>query len=260
MKFIIAVDCEGVACAVGSPQMVLNDSRNFAFACQQATREANAAARALFDSGAEQVIIWDAHSGGINLDYVDLDERCDIANGTGFAHRWPGLDESFAGVLLIGYHAMDSTPDAIMAHTMSSTMYQWMKVNDQPIGEIAIDAASAGEYGVPVIFVASDDKGVAEAQALIPGIGAVVTKQSHAWNAGISKHPIRVIKEIYAQVKESVKRRSDIQPFRFSSPLIFERRFKRIEPAQNAANDGTGWERVDAYTVRKTVASIRSIY
>jgi hypothetical protein len=43
MKFIVAVDCEGVACAVGSPGASINESRNLLFAQQQATREANAA-------------------------------------------------------------------------------------------------------------------------------------------------------------------------------------------------------------------------
>ena len=42
MKFIVAVDCEGVACGVGSPGASLNESRNLEFAKLQATREADA--------------------------------------------------------------------------------------------------------------------------------------------------------------------------------------------------------------------------
>ena len=44
IKFAIGVDCEGVACAVGSPGASLNSSRNLEFAQLQATREADAAA------------------------------------------------------------------------------------------------------------------------------------------------------------------------------------------------------------------------
>ena len=261
MKFMIAVDCEGVACGVGTPNAILNASPNFEFTRAQATREADAAARALFDSGAEQVIIWDAHSSGLNLDYTQLDKRCRIALGSGFPHRWPGMDASFAGALLIGYHAMDGTPNAVMAHTMSSVTYQSMSINGQPIGEIAIDAASAGELGVPVIFVSSDDKGVAEAQALLPGITSVATKDSFGWNCAVSKHPLAVVDEIYNGVRTAVENRIACKPFRFPSPFIFERRFKRIESAEHAANDHlAGWERVDAYTVRKKVESIGNIY
>ena len=96
MKFVVAVDCEGVACAVGTAGSSLGSSPNLEFVRRQATREAAAAARGLFAAGADQVIVWDNHGGSLNLDYDALDERCDVALGTGFEHRFPGLDGSFA--------------------------------------------------------------------------------------------------------------------------------------------------------------------
>jgi D-aminopeptidase len=51
---------------------------------------------------------------------------------------------------------------------MSSLRYQWMKVNGVEVGEIAIDAAVAGELGVPVIFVSSDSAGIKEAKEFLP--------------------------------------------------------------------------------------------
>ena len=77
----------------------------------------------------------------------------DIALGVGFPHRFPGMDESFDGVLFIGYHAMDNTVDAVICHTFSSATYQYMKVNGVEVGEMEIDGAMAGELGVPLIFV-----------------------------------------------------------------------------------------------------------
>jgi D-amino peptidase len=256
MKFIVAVDCEGVACAVGSPGASISESRNLLFAQQQATREANAAARALFEAGAEQVIIWDNHNGSLNLDYLALDRRCEIALGVDFPHRWPGIDPTFSGVLLIGYHPMDNTIDGVIAHSFSSVNYQWMKINGQEVGEMAIDAAVAGVYGVPVIFVASDDKGVAEAQRFFPGVETVTTKQAMGWNAAVSKHPLRVVDEIEAGVKRAVERLADFTPFAFTAPLTFEIRFKRLEAAQAASRNASGWERVDAYTVQRTLTTI----
>lgn len=82
-KFYIAVDCEGVACAVGSPGEALGKGENYAFACLQATREADAAAKALFDGGATEVVVWDAHGSGVNLHYDLLDSRCKILLGSG---------------------------------------------------------------------------------------------------------------------------------------------------------------------------------
>lgn len=250
MKFIVAVDCEGVACAVGSPGGSLNASRDLEYAKLQATREADAAVKGLFDAGAEQVIVWDNHNGSLNLNYDLLDERCDVALGVGFGARWPGLDESFAGVALVGYHAMDNTVDAVMCHSFSSASYQWMKVNGQEVGEMAIDGAVAGEFGVPVMFVASDDKGTAEAERFFPGITTVTTKQAMGWNAAVSKHPKRVLGEIREAIAGAAKNLDAVKPFAFETPLTYEIRFKRIEAAQSASRGANGGERADAYTVR----------
>ncbi|MEX1018065.1 MAG: M55 family metallopeptidase [Litorilinea sp.] len=260
MKFVVAVDCEGVACAVGSPGGSLNDSRDLEFAKRQATREADAAARGLFAAGAEQVIVWDNHNGSLNLHYDDLDERCDIALGVDFPHRFPGLDSSFAGVALIGYHAMDNTENAVIAHSFSSATYQYMKMNGKEVGEMAIDGAVAGKRGVPVIFVASDDKGVAEARRFFPHIESVTTKQALGWNAAISKHPKRAVAEIYAGVQQAVARLGEMQPYRIAEPITYEIRFKRLEAAQAASRNASGWQRLDAYTVERTLAKLEDYY
>ena len=250
MKFVVAVDCEGVACAVGSPGGSLNDSRNLEFAKLQATREADAAARGLFEAGAEQVIVWDNHNGSLNLHYDLLDERCDIALGVGFAHRFPGLDDSFSGIAFIGYQAMDNTVDANMCHTFSSNTYQYMKINGRQTGEMGIDAHIAGTWGVPVIFAASDDKAVAEAEDFFPHIETVKTKDALGWNAAISKHPQRAIAEIHAGIQRAVSRLGECAPFQFAEPLELEIRYKRIEAAQAASRGFKAGERTDPYSVR----------
>ena len=260
MKFVVAVDCEGVACAVGSPGGSLTDSRNFEFAKLQATREADAAARGLFDAGAERVIVWDNHGGSLHLHYDLLDERCDIALGVGFEHRFPGMDETFDGVALVGYHAMDNTVDGVMCHSFSSASYQYMKINEQEVGEIEIDAAMAGERGVPLIFVASDDKATAEAERFFPGIETVTTKQALGWNAAVSKHPKRVLAEIHDGIQKAVGKLEGLKPFSFESPLTFEIRYKRLEAAQAASRGHNRAERIDPYTVRRELASLRDYF
>ena len=137
MKFVVAVDCEGPAGVVGAPGGSLNDApAQYEFARRQATAEASAAARGLFNAGATQVVVWDTHGGGVNLVYEELDERCDIYHGLR-GPRLAMLDSSYAGLLFIGYHARDNTIAAPLAHTFSSATYQWMKINGREIGEIA---------------------------------------------------------------------------------------------------------------------------
>jgi D-amino peptidase len=257
---MVSVDAEGVACAVGAPGGTLNDSKNLEFALRQMTREAYAAARGLFDSGATQVIIVDAHGSGVNMHYDLLDKRCDIVLGSGYAQRLPGLTKEFAGLLFVGYHAMDNTSDAVIAHTFSSKTYQSIKVNGREVGEMAVDAAVAGRRDVPLIFIASDDKGVREAQAFSPWATTVSTKISLGWNAALSKHPARAVDEIYEGVKRAVASRGQAKRFTFSSPTTMEIRYKRLEAAEEESRNHSGWERVDAYTVRKTSESIEDFF
>ena len=190
-KFYIGVDLEGVACAVGIPGEGMGNSANYAFAAREALREANA-----------------------NLDYDEVDPRCRIALGSGFHTRFPGIDGSFGGVLFIGYHAREGTGRAVLAHTYNSRVYQRYAVNGQEMGEMDIDAAYAGEHGVPVLFCASDAACVAQAKERFPWAETVVTKEGWGWNAAVSLHPREAQKRIYEGVRRAAF------PDRLNSPCV----------------------------------------
>jgi D-amino peptidase len=261
MKYLIAVDCEGPAGVVGAPGGTLTEAtEQYRFACRQATAEASACARGLFAAGAEQVVVYDAHGRGVNLDYEALDERCDIFLGCNVARRLPMLDASYAGLFFIGYHARDNTAHAPLAHSYSSSTYQWIKLNGREVGELAIDAAVAGQRGVPPLLVVSDDRAVAEAGELFPGITTVQTKIGYGWNAALSKHPRRVLPEIEAAARSAAEGRAGRAPFTLPGPLEVEIRYKRIDDADAAVRPGLGWARVDAYTVRRTLATIDELF
>ena len=233
-RFYIGVDCEGVACAVGIPGQNLGQEENYAFAALEATREANAAAQALFDMGAEEVIVWDNHHSGINLHYDLLDPRCRILNGSGHHGRFPRIDGSFGGVLFIGYHAREGSQTAVLAHTYSSAAYHRFSINGKPVGEMEIDAAYAGKAGVPVIFAASDDVAVGQARESFPWAETVATKEALSWNSAISLHPQEACRQIYEGVKKACARLEEMQPFTFAEPMEVSICFKRLDAA-NAA-------------------------
>ena len=257
MRFMIGVDCDGPACVAGEAGGLLNSSSDYRFACGQATREADAAARALFDSGAEQVVVWDNHGGGANLEYQRLDPRCEIVMGSGFGRRWPGLDAAFSGVLMVGYHAMEGTPGGVLAHSYSPHAYRWIKVNGREVGEMGLDAAVAGEFGVPALFVASDDRGCAEARDFMPWVETVTTKRGAGFNAAFSKHPARAVEEIYEGVRRSVAGLAEMKPLEFPVPLEMELRLKRFLQTCNFRLRRRGWRLVGPYTVRRTFESLK---
>ena len=256
MKFIVGVDCDGPACVVGEAGMSLSYARDYGFAREQATREADAAARALFDSGAERVVVWDNHGAGANLDFARLDRRCEVALGAGFGRRWPGMDEGFAAALMVGYHAMEGTPCGVLAHTYSPLAYRWIKVDGRQVGEIALDAAVAGETGVPVIFVASDQAGCDEARQFLPWIETVATKRGAGRNAAFSKHPDVAVEEIGAAVGRAVARLGEMKPFTFPLPLEMELRFKRLWQACKARIRRRGWHFAGPLAIRRKMETL----
>ena len=67
MKFFVCVDLEGITLAYCKYDETVSTSLNIDWVKKQATREANAAAEALFDNGATEVVIWDNHGYGCNL-------------------------------------------------------------------------------------------------------------------------------------------------------------------------------------------------
>ncbi|OHD54840.1 MAG: hypothetical protein A2096_17570 [Spirochaetes bacterium GWF1_41_5] len=260
MKFLVAVDCEGTACGAGHPDMPLSQSKQADFIRLQATKEANAAVISLFDNGAENVIVWDNHGLGVNLEYELLDERCDILLGSSAKPRFFLLDNSFTGVLLIGYHAKSNTIDSAMAHTYSGGTFHCMKINGSEVGEIALDAALCGERGVPVIFVSSDDKGIHEAKILLPWIETAITKHSYGQNFVLSKHPTKSTQEIYTNTAAAVKNLNRMKIFEFTKPLHYEVQFKRINQVEKALMEDRLFSRVDGYTLIKNVKKISDIF
>lgn len=256
MQFIIGVDCDGPACVVGNPGHALSNSCDMPFAREQATRETDAAARALFDAGASRVVVWDNHGMGSNLVFDRLDTRCEIMLGSGFTQRFPGLDETFAGVLMIGYHAMEGTKNAVLAHTYSPDAYRAVRVNGEALGEIELDASVAGALNVPLIFLASDDYGCSEAQRYMPWIEAVVTKQGLGRNCAFSKHPAMAEEEIYAGVQKAIGRLEQMQPLSFVRPLQVEIEFKKVQQCLKAGIRRKNARIAGAKTLRMTLQSM----
>ena len=86
-RYLIAVDLEGAACVVGTP---LPASTAAATTPSPADRpRGKQMPPGALDNGAEEVIIWDNHGQGINLEYEQLDPRCRICLGTGYRSRFP---------------------------------------------------------------------------------------------------------------------------------------------------------------------------
>lgn len=262
MKFLVNIDLEGCAGVVGEANLSLTASKDYDFAKEQGAREANAAIKALFESGASEVIVWDAHGSGLNLNSDALDQRAKIIKGSGWKNRMEIVDDTFSGVLFIGYHSKDNVAKAVLSHTFNSGAFQYIKINGQEVGEIEVDAAILGDKKVPVIFVSSDKEACQQAKKALPWIQTCQTKEALGHNMALSLHPKQACQKIYEGVKKAVSRMPKMELFTLPSPIDLEIRFKRIEDAENDLKyrKYASQQAQDAYSVCYTLDKLSSYF
>jgi D-amino peptidase len=85
-----------------------------------------------------------------------------------------------------------------------------------------MEAAIAGDYGVPTVLVAGDSAGVAEARALIPGLAGIVVKEAQS-EAGAFCYPGPVTAQrIREAAAQAVREGGTVRPLRIASPVQLE--------------------------------------
>jgi D-amino peptidase len=130
----------------------------------------------------------------------------------------PGI-ETADGMILLGYHAMAGTPQAILEHTMSSAEWQNVWMNGRKVGEVAIDAGIAGDHGVPTIMVSGDDKVCREARRLIKGVVAVEVKKALDLEYAIMLPKEAAHARIRDGAARAVRQCRAIRPFKVRRPV-----------------------------------------
>lgn len=250
LKVYISVDMEGIGGVVTRDQ-----TRPEGFEYEQArhwmTGETNAAIQGAFEAGATEVLVSDSHGNAQSLLLDELDPRARLIRG------WPrklimmeGIDESFAAVVFIGYHASAGTRHATLAHTMSSARLFEIKLNGQKVPEAGFNAAVAGHFGVPVVLVSGDQTIIAETRRLLGDVEGAEVKTGLGTVASMM-HPSKAQELIREKTKAALGRLGDFKPWRLSSPITLELTFKS-EPDAEVAGFFPGARMLDGRTVEYT--------
>ena len=178
MKILIATDMEGVT-GVTTWDQVTPGHAEYARFRKLMTQDVNAAIRGAMEAGADEVIIADGHWNGSNILVEELDERARLNTGTPSPFSMmQGINESVDGVMFVGYHARNGSPNAVLDHTWSSRTVVNVWLNDILTGEYGLNAAVAGHFGVPVIMVSGDQTACAQVAELLGDIENAVVKQA----------------------------------------------------------------------------------
>jgi D-amino peptidase len=260
MRIYIAADMEGASCVV-SREQCQKGAREYEEARRLLVGDVNAAVQGALDGGATEVIVADMHDGSLNLPPADLHPGARYVIGVPHsAPRFPFLDESFAGMFLVAYHARSGTLAGVLEHTMSSATWQDFIVNGRPVGEVGIDAGLAGACGVPVLLVTGDDRVSAEARKLLGDIETAVVK----W--GVNRH--RALCLAPAKSQELIKQRAraalalagKLKPLDFGSPVDIVLKYSRPESADGIRLEPGRVERLDGRTVLYHVDKFADFY
>jgi D-amino peptidase len=252
MKVLISVDMEGIAGTVSADQLLPGAFEYERFR-RFMTAEAVAAVEGAKQAGATEIVVTDAHGNEENLllEMFPADVRV-VRGSPRKLGMMGGLDGSFEAVMFVGYHASTHNSSGVRAHTFSSARFTAVKVNGTPVTEGAWNAAIAGQFGVPVVFVAGDDAAVAEVKAAIGEVESVVTKRNLGFHAAETIMPEASQKMIREKAAAAVRSVGTRKPYRVSNPVTVEISFKSITPVEAACYLSQVFTRVDSHTLRFT--------
>lgn len=217
MNIFIMVDMEGISGICRSSQVSLTHE-DYQIGRRYLMYDVNACVDGCFAGGATKVTVRDAHHNGYNFSWENMDPRAEYIQGASPIERIPDI-KSYDGLILLGYHAMAGTVQAVLEHTMSSGAWQNFRMNGKKSGEIAIDAGIAGDHNVPTIMVSGDDKACKEARKFIKGVITAQVKKGLDVEGAILLSKEQAHKLIKNKAAKATTMCKKIKPYTVKSPV-----------------------------------------
>jgi len=229
VKVFISVDMEGLAGVVTNTD-VSPAGPDYPHFRSIMAGETNAAIDGAFQAGATDVLVRDSHGAKQNLLPGDVDPRARLLRGqsAGPKNMMEGIDNTFAAVVFIGYHAKAGTPDAILEHTSTGNVVDF-SINGVSLPEAGYNAMVAGLYDVPVVFIAGDRAVVQQVRLLIGPIDGVQVKDEIG-DASNGMSPKQAQDQIRKGVEAAVRTRARFKPYKVPGPYTMVLKVKMERP------------------------------
>ena len=261
MRVYISVDMEGVAGVVHEDQTDPIDPRHageYNRFRRLMTAEANAAVEGALAAGARQVLVNDSHWLMTNILAEELHPAAELLSGNPKARSMvEGVEAGFDAAMFVGYHARAGVGHAIIDHTYTERV-QEARLNGRAVGELAINAALAGTYDVPVALVSGDQALAVEARELLgAAVETVIVKHAVSRFAARSVAPSEACRRIREGAAAALRRSH--APFRLSTPVRLEVDFQLTQMA-DMAELAPGSVRTAGRTVAFTHEDYREVF
>lgn len=258
LKVFISVDMEGVAGLIHWDE-TSEGGADYGLFRRLMTEEANAAITGALDAGATEIVVRDAHDSARNIlpDLLRPEARL-IREWNSPLSMMEGIDKTFDAVVLVGNHARAGTPNAVLKHTMSLSLFDVI-VNGVRMPEAAWNAAIAGCFDVPVVFLSGDSAVCKQIQEIIGPIETAAVKEGMGPAASML-HPSKAQDMIRKGVAAALRNLKGYKPYKPAAPYRLEIVFTDENLARRAAQvpgiERTG-ERSVAYTSNDFLEIVR---
>ncbi len=258
LKIYISADMEGVGGVVTGEQLGPSGFEYERFR-EFMTAEVLACIEAARAAGATEILVADAHGNGQNL----LIER--LPKDVMVVRSWPrplgmmgGIDETFDGAILLGYHASTANERGVRAHTFSSANVTGFRLNGRSMSEGGMSAAIAGHFGVPIIMVSGDHVAVAETQVIVGDVEGAVVKWAMGFHSARTLTPGAAQDVIRDRTRAAIERIGEFEPYVLETPVEMELSLKHYRPIE-LLGYLPGVERVASHTIRFTGEDILEV-
>ena len=176
MKFMLLTDIEGVTGVTTYAQ-----AEGTQYGRDMLMGDLMAVIDAINRDGDHEIVIYDEHMDGRNVDVTRLPKNASVICGKPVETEIWAAEAPVDALIMVGFHGMADIPGALLPHSYYRE-HRKLLINDLPVGEIGMEAAIAGVYGTPLILVTGDSTAKAEAKALIPNVETAVVKVGYGEN------------------------------------------------------------------------------
>lgn len=259
MKVYLSVDLEGINGVVHPYHVSSDGGEHYLNACKQQALEVETIVQALLECNISKITVNDAHNTMDNLNLQAVNPKVELITGKPkFYSMMAGLDSSYSCCFFVGYHSMAGSKGGVLAHTFSPVFNQ-VKLNGKPVGEIEINAIYAAKHNVPVVFLTGDNLACDEAEELLDGINTVSVKTAISTTSAFCNPNELVISNINSSVKKVFADKSlwkvyDLAPL-YKLNLVFADR-KHADVAELLPVV----ERISAYEIQFSSENYEDIY
>lgn len=227
-KIYINTDLEGISGVFNFTQTREKGSPENLKACEYFMDDLAAVIKGLRDGGATNVIVLDGHGNQAVLPHLMVHGATYV---TGRPRPGAGaltmLDSTFDAMVMIGFHAMNGTPDGVLNHTQSSRTENKYWYDGVECGELVQNAVIAGYYNIPVIMVSGDEATCREAKRFFGDECVTIATKKGVAREAAQLYPFKQTRAaLYEGAKQALKAIPKSEPYKLDFPIQAKKQYQ----------------------------------